>query len=494
MRYSVADMYTRTSKLLAVALFVLLNSMILAIEPPDPVIKDQQLFDPKRPLSRELEMSVADGFKLAAVGDCIISRPLSSFMQSDETFSKAIQILQESDATVGNLETTILELGNFKGYPYSWDGDWTLLSEPQVAKDLAIMGFDLFSRSNNHVMDWGIEGMRETSQWLDQANLIHAGAGENEAQARAAHYFDSKKGRIGIVSMASSFRPTTDALPPQGTSPGRPGINALNVKRITVVTPEMMSSLTKIYQQIYPDKNGKATDKLNLFDNEIEVGKSFGYRHEMDQQDLAAILKSIRSGKQHSDFLIATIHSHETLNASTPEQPADFLKDLARASIDAGADVFIVTGIHHLGPIELYKGKPIFYGLGNFFWSDIQEALPHDLYQGNADLIGKAFKHPDQITDADLTNVMNARAFANDLTFQTMIAQSTFANGSASEIVLYPIDLGYGEKLTKSGIPRLADSKKASEILNRLKTISSPYGTNIEIQNNTGVIKLSKTH
>jgi poly-gamma-glutamate capsule biosynthesis protein CapA/YwtB (metallophosphatase superfamily) len=486
-------MYTRTSKVLAVILFLFLDSLILAIESPDPVIKDQQLFDPKRPLSRELEMSVADGFKLAAVGDCIISRPLSSYMQTDESFSKVIQILQESDATVGNLETTIIELSKFKGYPYSWDGDWTLMSEPQVAKDLSTMGFDLFSRANNHVMDWGIEGMRETSQWLDESNLIHAGAGENEALARAAHYFDSKKGRIGIVSMASSFRPTTDALPAQGTSPGRPGINGLNVKRITVVTPEMMSSFSKIYQQVYPHKKKTSTEKLSLFDNEFEVGKSFGYRYEMDQQNLAAILKSIRSGKQHSDFLIATIHSHETLNASSPEQPADFLKDLARASIDAGADVFMVTGIHHLGPIELYKGKPIFYGLGNFFWSDIQEPLPHDLYQGNADLIGKAFQHPDRITDADLTNVMNAKAFANDLTFQTMIVQSTFSNGTTSEIVLYPVDLGYGEKLTKSGIPRLADSKKALEILNRLKTISSPYGTNIEIQNNTGFIRLSKT-
>ena len=487
-------MSIRTTKISGLILFLLFNSIILAIESPDPVIKDQRLFDPKRPLSRELEMSVQDGFKLAAVGDCIISRPLTPFMQSDEQFSKAVQILQESDAAVGNLETTILEMSHFKGHPYSWDGDWTLLTEPQVAKDLAMMGFDLFSRANNHVMDWGIEGLRETSQWLAQAGLIHAGAGENEALARAAHYFDSKKGRIGIISMASSFRPTTDALPPHGTAPGRPGINALNVNRITIVTPEIMNSLTKIYQNVYPDNKDSLANKqkLTLFDTNFEIGKSLGYRYEMDEQDLAAILKNIRSGKQHSDFLIATIHSHETSDDTDPQKPADFLKDLARSAIDAGADSFMVTGIHHLGPIELYKGKPIFYGLGNFFWSDIQEPLPSDLYRGKSELLGKAFQHPDQITDADFTNVMNARAFANDLTFQTMIAQSTFANGTASEIVLYPIDLGYGEKLTKSGIPRLADSKKASEILNRLQTISQPYGTKIEIQNNTGVIRFSK--
>jgi poly-gamma-glutamate synthesis protein (capsule biosynthesis protein) len=461
-------------------------------EESDPIIKDQKLFDPKRPLSRELEMSVADGFSLSAVGDCIISRSLTQYMDRDERFAKVIQILRDSDASVGNLETTIVKMDEFKGHPYSWDGDWTLMTEPAVAHDLAQMGFDLFSRANNHVMDWGLEGMRETTQWLDKAGLIHAGAGENEGLARAAHYFESKKGRIAIVSMTSSYRPSTNALSTFGSSPGRPGINGLEVKKITVVTPEIMKTLSNIDETIHPEKKpatSTSQNRLRLFGNEFEVGKSFGYRYDMNSNDLAAILKNIRSGKQNADFLIATIHSHEVLDDRWPEQPAEFLKDLAKASIDAGADIFLVTGHHHLGPIEIYKNKPIFYGLGNFFWSDIQEPLPAELHQMNSKLLKDAFQHPDRTTDADLTNVLNARAFANEVTFQTMIAQSIFSTGRLNEIRIYPVDLGYGKKLTESGIPRIADPKQATTILNRLKEISKPYGTNIEIGNNIGIIR-----
>ncbi len=469
-----------------------ISAVVCATEPSDPTIKNKNLFDAKRPLSRELEMSVKDDFKLSAVGDCIISRPLSQYFETDEQFARVVQILRQSDAAVGNLETTIVDMIQFKGSPYSWDGDWTLMSEPQVAKDLAEMGFDLFSRANNHAMDWGVEGMRETSRWLDQTGLIHAGAGENEGLARSAHYFETKKGRIAIVSMASSFRPTTDALSSYGASPGRPGLNALKLKKIVVATPDMLTALNKIHQTIHPKAQTNKKENLRLFGNEFEVGESFGYRYEMNPNDLAAILKNIRSGKQHSDFLIATIHSHETTDDNSPEQPADFLKDLAKASIDAGADVFMVTGHHHLGPIEIYRNRPIFYGLGNFFWSDIQEPLPAELHEMNSKLIKEAFENPDRTTDADLTNVLNARAFANELTFQTIIAESTFSKGMIREIVLHPVDLGYGRKLTESGTPRMAAPDQAMTILKRLQNISEPYGTTIEIENNLGVIR-SKT-
>jgi poly-gamma-glutamate synthesis protein (capsule biosynthesis protein) len=209
----------------------------------------------------------------------------------------------------------------------------------------------------------------------------------------------------------------------------------------------------------------------------------------MDMDQLHRILKNIRSGKQNCDFLIATIHAHESSNDIFPELPADFLQRLARAAIDAGADAFMTTGIHHLGPIEIYKNRPIFYGLGNFFWSDIQEPLPADLYRGNREIIGNSFQHPEMVTDGDLTNILNARAFANDLTFQTVLAQSTFNKTGLSEVRLYAVDLGYGQKLTKSGTPRWADPKKALEILERVQKISRSYGTNLLIENNIGIIR-----
>ena len=68
------------------------------------------------------------------------------------------------------------------------------------------------------------------------------------------------------------------------------------------------------------------------------------------------ILKSIRTAKQLSDFVIVTIHAHEPGNWS--EQPADFLPKLAHAAIDAGADQFIGHGPHQVRGVEIYNGKP----------------------------------------------------------------------------------------------------------------------------------------
>ena len=72
--------------------------------------------------------------------------------------------------------------------------------------------------------------------------------------------------------------------------------------------------------------------------------------------------------------------------------------------------------MHHLGPIEIYKGRPIFYGLGNFIWSDIQEPLAADLYERHRDLLAAAFGDPSKATDADLTALLNATGF-NDTSF-----------------------------------------------------------------------------
>jgi poly-gamma-glutamate synthesis protein (capsule biosynthesis protein) len=171
----------------------------------------------------------------------------------------------------------------------------------------------------------------------------------------------------------------------------------------------------------------------------------------MDSSDLAGILKNVRQGKQHSDFLLVTIHSHESADTTAPdpkndfdELPADFVHVLAKAAIDAGADAFLTTGIHHLGPIELYKGRPIYYRLGDFFWSDMQEPMPADFYKQYKKSLNGAFLDPDKATDADLINVTNAEGFNGDLPFESVVTETRFDHNTVAEIRLYPIDLGSG--------------------------------------------------
>jgi poly-gamma-glutamate capsule biosynthesis protein CapA/YwtB (metallophosphatase superfamily) len=454
--------------------------------PADPVVKDEKQLDPRRPIEAELQASVPDGFTAAAVGDLIISRPLSQLAPQMPAFAAVIEILRGTSVAFGNLETTIFDPQTFAGSPYSWDGDWTNASVPAVAGDLRNMGFDIVGRANNHSQDWGVEGMRETAKWLDHAGIAHAGAGESHRMARAPAYFESPLGRIGLVSIASTFRPTSESLPPAATAPGRPGLSALRVRETVAAPKPAVEALARAQCALYGRHCDGAPKEGSLFGTSYRQADRLSREHVMDPGDLAEIYAAVRAAQLNADFVIVAIHAHECSlgcdGDNAPRGAADFLKELARGAIDSGADLFVTTGNHNLGPMEIYdspaRGKrPIFYGLGNFFWSDVQELLPADLFAGNRELIGKTWQHPQRATEYDLTASLNAGYFANAFTFQSVIAEVRYARGELSEVVLHPVELGYGDRLTTSGIPRLVtDPAAAREITGQIVQQTAQFG------------------
>ena len=464
-----------------------------------------RIFDPKRPPERELETGIADGFTLAAVGDLIISRPLTQTLPNDPGFAAVVRILQGAGAAFGNFETAVVDPARVVGHPYPGQGDVSLVAEPAAVRDLVRMGFDVVSRANNHSMDWGVEGMRETTRVLDEAGLVHAGVGENRGEARAARYLETASGRVALVSMASTFSEHAPAMAPRGRAPGRPGLSPLRVTRSFALPPETLRQLQSVKALLAaPGKTcevsspstlesrkkaeREASENVRFLDTEFRVGTQAAVHYEMDPGDLAEVRQAIRQGKQHSDLLIATIHSHDT--GLGCEEPGDFLPILAHAAIDAGAGVFIAHGEHRLMPIEIYKGRPIFYSLANFFWSDILEPIPSETYEQNRDLLAKSFGEAGRPTDADLLAVWNAGSFDDPRVFETVIAVSRWQGGRVAEVLLYPVDLGYGRKLTSSGTPRLASPEMAQSILERLQRISKLYGTRIDIDAGVGRIRL----
>src|SRR5262245_63148942 len=71
-------------------------------------------FDPRRPPEKELQIGVDDGFTLAAVGDCIISRPHAPMLAHDTAFASVIRIVRDADAAFGNFEDSAIDLSAFK--------------------------------------------------------------------------------------------------------------------------------------------------------------------------------------------------------------------------------------------------------------------------------------------------------------------------------------------------------------------------------------------
>jgi len=199
-----------------------------------------------------------------------------------------------------------------------------------------------------------------------------------------------------------------------------------------------------------------------------------------DPSDLAEILTEIRDGKQRSHFLAAMIHSHQVESDfqrhgdTTPE----FLVTVARAAIDNGADVFIGTGPHTLRGIEIYNGKPIFYGLGELF---------HQLYDSHFPAADRA-----GITETErAVDFWDKLGSTSAITTEGLIAISKYDQGHLREVRLYPTDARYQAPVVNTGIPRLATPPYAQDILRRVQALSARFGTVIEIEGSVGVIRVA---
>lgn len=439
---------------------------------------------------RALSCSVADGFTLAAVGDMIVARPVSAI--EDEGFLETSRILRDADAAFGNMEGTLIDIRHFEGYPAGENGGGPSIGVLEIAKDLRAMGIRLVSRANNHTTDFGIEGMRQTDKTLDEAGIVHAGTGENRDLARAASFLDTPRGRVGIVSMASTFTPMSTSTMPLGEMPWRPGLNALRTTEWKLVTREMFENLREIRDAQPKGSSEEWTvtlkslkpDELDLFDVFYRSSDHVGFSYDMDPTDLSEILASIRQGKENSDFMIATIHTHEPGNWS--DTPPDFLVKLAHDAIDAGADEFIGHGPHQLRGIEIYKGKPIFYSLGNYFFElDQQEPAGRDQYE----TLGL---DPLKVTDHEVNKIYLNKWFNSEIWYTSVIAVSKFEHGQVSEIRLYPLELGFTMRGADRGVPRMASPVAAQAILERLQKLSQPLHTDIKIDHNIGIIRIAQ--
>ncbi|ESW76159.1 CapA family protein [Mesorhizobium sp. C280B] len=434
--------------------------------------------------------NVADGFTMVAVGDLILSRPVTKYQHPG--FHEIVEILRGADVTFGNMEMNIFDIRSFKGSPQAEYGGAYLLSLPQIGPDLKDMGFNVVSRATNHTLDWGVEGMRETSRVLDENGIIHAGAGENLAQASAARFLETARGRVALVSFASSFTPMSPACDPADEAPGRPGLNALRLEKSIVVPAEMLHGLRQVRDALPDTKPGREDpNRVMLAGILYKAGEKAGYTFQPDARDVANILRNIRRGKQFSDFCIATNHGHEP--GGWCQEAPDYAQSFAHRLIDSGADAYIGHGPHQLRGIEIYKGRPIFYSLGNFFYDPLHTPAGADMFE----VYGK---DPRVDTDAEVTVDEEAKGYptadglvgavTDPVHYESVITVCRFEQNQLSELRLYPVELGRSKRFANRGIPRLVTGPLAKAILERLQTLSKPFGTEILIENDVGVIKL----
>jgi poly-gamma-glutamate synthesis protein (capsule biosynthesis protein) len=332
---------------------------------------------------------------IGLVGDVMIETPtVLSRRASVPGFDAALKALRGNELAIGNLEMPISTRG------YRVPKHSNLRSAPEVMDDVVAMQFDAVSLANNHLMDYGPDALYDTIDACARANLPACGAGRDIEAALEPVILESSAGRVGMISVASTLPVESDA------GLGKPGI-----------APIRISYSFEIDANLLVEQPGT-----------MPIVHSWA-----NEDDVAGVVKAIEHLRARVETVIIAIHWGVPPYWLSPYQGllTEYQQPLGRALIDAGADVVWGHHSHVLHPIEIYKGRPILYSLGNFI-----------------------FEKP--------RHFMEPESFIVGVT-----------PGESYRMNLTPI------WVDDDGFPLLATGDQADCVFSRLEEISAPFGTTI---------------
>jgi len=338
-----------------------------------------------------------------------------------------------------------------------------------------------------------------------------AGSGANLAASRMPGYLDTAAGRVALVAATSFFRPWNRAADQRPDAAGRPGINPLGFSTTFTVDDAAIRALGAISDRLGLTQERRrhaamfysaaesprdTSDSVSFLGHRFNRGDSFGQVTRLDAADAEANLRAIREARRQADFVLFSFHSHEfgaagRLTAETDvglSEPAGFAIELARAAIDAGADAVAGHGPHLTLGIEIYRGRPICYSLGNFiFQNDNVPVFPAEAY-GRFGLGASAT--PSDFLDARTGN--ETRGFPASAEFwQSFVVECVFRDRALAGLCIRPIDLGHGLSRAQRGRPVLARGDVARDILDRVQRLSAIFGTEVIIEGEVGHVRIA---
>jgi len=438
--------------------------------------------------ARQAEVVPGPGttWSLAAVGDAIITRRVAQFDNAaDPRFQTMAKVIRDADAAMVNLEISLFRLSEFTGWPEVENGGNWELGPPEALLDLRHLGFDFYNRANNHTTDYGVEGMRLTNRLLNELQLVHAGSGENLGEASRPGYLETPKGRLAFIGLATSFTPMSRAGDARPDMPGRPGLSALRTEQRYEADQQTFETLRDLAAGFAGAGGGppQGEEQIRFLGATVRRGTANRAVTTVNPADEARILREIRNAAKLADYVVVTSHTHQS-GATPPAWLSEFIKKC----LDAGAVTYVIHGPHVLRPIEIYKGKPIFYSLGNFvFQNETIDPMPADHYE--------VYNLPDSALASDLYDARfrgGTTGFpSNSVYYESVIAVPTFRGTQLVDLKLYPIDMGQRAPRSQRGTPRMADEATSRSIIERLATMSEPYGTRIVYENGIGVWRSS---
>lgn len=360
---------------------------------------------------------------VTAVGDMIFNQKISEL--SDPDRQGLFRIMQEADIAYGNLEFSINDRPELQRPFYNFR------APREFAWEVAAIGINMVSLSNNHALDFGPEGLTESLRALDLTSITHAGAGTTLAAAHApgTKRVQSRTTKFGLLSY---MRYWTNKY--RSTDPSSPSLATIDPAVILVSRDGKVESM-----------EGPLEDDVKAMEDDIVLAK------------------------RRNDVVMVALHNHDVshhrvygIQDKTPPNE----EIMYRRAIDAGADMVLGSGPHVLRGIEIYKGKPIFYSLSDFIYQyRTPDKIPIDLIHQR---------------DTELERPSNVSVWDRRDTPQTMegiLVRMTMNQGKLRRLQLIPVTIDDEGPLY--GVPRLVSDERAGQTFELLRRLSKPYGTKI---------------
>jgi poly-gamma-glutamate capsule biosynthesis protein CapA/YwtB (metallophosphatase superfamily) len=415
-----------------------------------------------QPSLSSAELPASGPITIALTGD-------SSFTTLAGTASSAVDLVRGATIGFTNLEVDLLDADRARDAQSRPAPRWIFAPGDQ-ARDVAALGFDVVSLANNHAMDFGAEGLTSTMHALDTAGIVHAGAGVDLAAARAPAFVGGGPRRVAFVAVTASASDRSRASASQQDIQGRPGVNPLMFDAAITLDPATFRALA---QSVVPLQAGPPPGEreLVMFGRKITKGEQTHVDFALTATDEKNVLAAIGEARRQAELVVVSVHSHEPANDA--EQPASFLRQFAHDAVDAGAQLIVGHGPHRLRGMEIYKGAPIFYSLGNFIYqTDGLDAGAIDPFDAGSNLytaaLGSLTDAPSPLAQLDL-----------EWWWRSALVVAISERGVISHLKVYPVTLEPADSRVKKGLPELAIGVDADTILRQFSAVSKLLGTDL---------------
>jgi poly-gamma-glutamate synthesis protein (capsule biosynthesis protein) len=418
---------------------------------------------------------------MSAVGDLYLGRPLRG--ETGASFAAALREFKKARLRLANLECVLLSEPAAGAAAAA--GAWAA-APAQLGEELRWLGVDVVSTANNHAGDYGIEGIRQTGRVLRGLGIAYAGTGADAAGARAPALVRAGNATVAVLAASASHMPHARAGHASSGLPGRPGLAPLRFGTAYHVDAGAFEALERILAEIpleRPERHRERAlarrydrehgETLSFFGREFVRSDGFAVRSWAAPDDMAEIEASIRSARAAADFVVFSVHSHEY--DTRPDAPAAFFVECARRAIDAGAHVVVGHGVHGVRGVELYRGHPIFYGLGAFvFQPYLSPWQPDDFFAAYG------------MRGATLQEAYHARKaaagfFDHRQGWRSLLVQLELRSGEAPGFTVRPATGWEAGCESPDGIPHLATGAPALDLLHEVRGLSTGFGTSLRL-------------